>query len=105
MAPAPLDRIAPAPDARARCETTTRAPAAVVMRVAANFDTQWIAASFAADAATSRGHCPDQRITAASEPFMWHAGRRRAAAAQGVRDAATPRRRTPAFRSGATYQK
>lgn len=40
MEPALLDRFIPAPDIRERFETTIRAPAAVVMQVAADFDMQ-----------------------------------------------------------------
>jgi len=39
-APAPLDRFIPHPDVRERFETTIRAPAALVMQVAAEFDMQ-----------------------------------------------------------------
>lgn len=38
--PAPLDRFIPQPDVRERFETTIRAPAGIVMDVAANFDMQ-----------------------------------------------------------------
>jgi hypothetical protein len=40
MAPALLDRFLPQPDVSERFETTIRAPAAVVMQVAADFDMQ-----------------------------------------------------------------
>jgi hypothetical protein len=40
MAPALLDRYIPQPDVRERFETTIRAPAALVMQVAAQFDMQ-----------------------------------------------------------------
>jgi hypothetical protein len=44
MTPVPLDRFIPTPDIRERFETTIRAPAAVVMQVAANFDMQSVPA-------------------------------------------------------------
>jgi hypothetical protein len=44
MEPALLDRFIPAPDIRERFETTIRAPAAVVMQVAADFDMQSVRA-------------------------------------------------------------
>ncbi|MGB2816623.1 MAG: hypothetical protein WBA53_15770 [Burkholderiaceae bacterium] len=44
MASSLLDRFIPHPDIRERFETTIRAPAPVVMQVAANFDMQSIAA-------------------------------------------------------------
>jgi hypothetical protein len=44
MQPALLDRYIPAPDIRERFETTIRAPADVVMRVAAEFDMQSVPA-------------------------------------------------------------
>ncbi len=44
MEPALLDRFIPAPDVRERFETTIRAPAAVVMQVAADFDMQSVRA-------------------------------------------------------------
>lgn len=40
MKPAVIDRFIPAPDVRERFETTVRAPAAVVMQVAASYDMQ-----------------------------------------------------------------
>ncbi len=40
MQPALLDRFVPVPDVRERFETTIRAPAALVMKVAAEFDMQ-----------------------------------------------------------------
>ncbi len=40
MQPALLDRFVPAPDVRERFETTIRAPAALVIKVAAEFDMQ-----------------------------------------------------------------
>ncbi len=40
MKPALIDRFIPAPDVRERFETTIRAPAAVVMQVAAGYDMQ-----------------------------------------------------------------
>jgi len=42
--PAPLDRFIPQPDVRERFETTVRAPAALVMEVATEFDMQSIPA-------------------------------------------------------------
>jgi hypothetical protein len=44
MQPALLDRYIPAPDIRERFETTIRAPAELVMRVAAEFDMQSVPA-------------------------------------------------------------
>jgi len=44
MEPALLDRFIPAPDIRERFETTIRAPAALVMQVAADFDMQSVRA-------------------------------------------------------------
>ena len=44
MEPALLDRFIPKPDIRERFETTIRAPAAVVMQVAATFDMQSVPA-------------------------------------------------------------
>ena len=44
MKPALLDRFIPVPDVRERFETTIRAPAAVVMKVATEFDMQSIPA-------------------------------------------------------------
>lgn len=44
MEPALLDRFIPAPDVRERFETTIRAPAALVMQVAADFDMQSVGA-------------------------------------------------------------
>jgi hypothetical protein len=44
MPPAPLDRFIPHADVRERFETTVRAPAAVVMQVASDFDMQSVPA-------------------------------------------------------------